>query len=109
MLTVPARRRPISQPVRAERRAHVDVDLAEVARAGVRESMRRVRRDDHDIVRARDDLLAGDEEGRLALERDEDLLVGVGVLSRAVPWHVVGEDQADARAPMISPYQVVLG
>src|SRR5437867_588492 len=82
-----------SQPLRREPRARVNVDLAKRAVAGVLEAVRLAGRDDDDVARLDDERLVAEEEGRLALLDDEDLLVGMAMQGRALPRLGVDEQE----------------
>lgn len=69
--------------------------------------MRSVRRDDDDVARPGGQLVVADAEGDLALECDEDLLVGVPVQARPVAGRRVDEDDADAGPAVIRTDELV--
>src|SRR4051812_2536461 len=84
---------------RVERGAGVDVDGPQDAGPGVLEGVWNARWGDEEIARPGDDRLVAEREGRLALEDQEDLLVGVLVQVRPTAWrHRLVVDDGERRA-----------
>src|SRR3984893_6146910 len=73
---------PLFEPFSDERRARVDIDLAEPSTSGVHELVSDARSHHHDLSGASLQRDRADSECRLALEDDDDLVIGMPVQSR---------------------------
>ena len=82
----------VLEPLRLHLGGGVDVDHAELARAGVGEGVRRSGRRDHDLARLGDDHVVAHAERRLAALDDEQLRIGMAVKRRALARRRVDEE-----------------
>jgi Major Facilitator Superfamily len=96
----------IFEPLGAEARAQVDVDLAERPFAGVDERVRLVGVHDEDVARARLVPLSVKREVRLSLLDDDHLGVGMPVQRGAAPRLCLDKEDRDAE-PVLGPDEFV--